>query len=72
VDGVTLAAIQGLNSKLESELKDRDSEIASLETRPVELENLSGRSFGISNAAGAGILGGVSLLGFAFIRRRKA
>lgn len=72
MDGVAIAAIQGINSKLESELKDRDSSIASLETRLVELEKLSGTRTCFSTAAGAGILGGVSLLGLTILRRRKA
>lgn len=72
VDGVTLAAVQGLNSKLESELKGRDEKIATLEARLVELEKLSGGTMTFSRAAGMGLLGGVSLLGFAMLRRRKA
>ncbi len=39
-DGVALAAIQGLNQKLEAELKEKDARIADLETRLVHLEKL--------------------------------
>jgi hypothetical protein len=39
-DGVALAAIQGLNHKLEEQLRAKDAEIASLENRLAELERL--------------------------------
>jgi len=39
-DGVALAAIQGLNQKLTSELKQKDTEITELKTRLQKLESL--------------------------------
>jgi hypothetical protein len=39
-DGVELAAIQGLNQKLEQKLKDKDAQIAHLEESVAELKNL--------------------------------
>ena len=39
-DGVALAAIQGLNRKLEEKLKAKDDQIESLEQRLAELERL--------------------------------
>jgi hypothetical protein len=38
-DGVELAAIQGLNQKLESEVKERDAEIQNLEKKLDELQS---------------------------------
>ena len=43
-DGVALAAIQGLNQKLETELKERNARITDLEQRLERLENLSSQS----------------------------
>jgi hypothetical protein len=40
LDGVALAAIQGLNQKLTEELKRRDAENAELRQRLVQLERL--------------------------------
>ena len=39
-DGVELAAIQGLNHKLEAELKQKNEQIAELERRLERLEQL--------------------------------
>jgi len=39
-DGVALAAIQGLNQKLEERLKEKDTRIAELEKRLEKLERL--------------------------------
>jgi trimeric autotransporter adhesin len=39
-DGVALAAIQGLNQKLESQLREKNSEIQDLKSRLAELEQL--------------------------------
>ena len=39
-DGVALAAIQGLNAKLEAELKAKDGRIADLERRLAGIERL--------------------------------
>ena len=39
-DGVALAAIQGLNQKLEAEVKAKDARIATLEGRLAELERV--------------------------------
>jgi hypothetical protein len=39
-DGVALAAIQGLNRKLEDQLKSKDRQIAELEERLARLEKL--------------------------------
>ena len=39
-DGVALAAIQGLNQKLEAEVKTKDARIAALEQRLSALESL--------------------------------
>lgn len=39
-DGVALAAIQGLNAKLEALLRDRDERIAALERRANDVEML--------------------------------
>lgn len=39
-DGVAFAAIQGLNKKLEAELKAKEAQIKSLEQRLRKLENL--------------------------------
>jgi hypothetical protein len=43
-DGVALAAIQGLNAKLEEELKVKDARIAELERRLAGIEKLLGRT----------------------------
>jgi hypothetical protein len=43
-DGVALAAIQGLNAKLEEELKAKDARIARLERRLAEIEKRLGQS----------------------------
>jgi hypothetical protein len=42
-DGVALAAIQGLNRKLEAELKQKDAEIEELRMRMAKLEELLDR-----------------------------
>ena len=42
--GVALAAIQGLNQKLESELKTRETEIGELSRRLAQLEKLLSKS----------------------------
>jgi hypothetical protein len=39
-DGVALAAIQGLNQKLEQQIKEKDAKILSLESRLAKLESL--------------------------------
>ncbi|HMJ66231.1 MAG TPA: hypothetical protein VK615_12875, partial [Candidatus Binatia bacterium] len=39
-DGVALAAIQGLNRKLEVQVREKDSEIQALKARVSELEEL--------------------------------
>ncbi len=49
-DGVTLAAIQGLNAKLMAQLGDRDREIANLRSRVASLESLSARVAALEHA----------------------
>ena len=39
-DGVALAAIQGLNTKLEQRVKEKDAEISTLKSRLEKLESL--------------------------------
>lgn len=78
-DGVALAAIQGLNTKLEAALKQRDQTIAaqqqtlaSMEARIAKLESASssGGTVLIQRAGiGLGVLG-LPLLGIALWRRR--
>jgi hypothetical protein len=70
-DGVALAAIQGLNVKLKAELSERDQTIKALATRVSELELIArGNGFTWKQSGGMGLAVGLSILGFAFLRRR--
>lgn len=75
-DGVALAAIQGLNSKLESELKTRDAQIAELQKQMAEMQSVLKQAKLSPNAAGIGmgvvLLGIPAVLGIAYLRRRVA
>ena len=42
-DGVELAAIQGLNRKLEAQMKDKDAEIQSLKAKAAQVDSLEKR-----------------------------
>lgn len=50
-DGVALAAIQGLNQKLEAEVKSKDQRIGELETRLAELEKLVRKAVGSQSSS---------------------
>ena len=50
VDGVALAAIQGLNQKLEEQLKTRDAEIRELRRTLAEVQSAL-RALAVQNAA---------------------
>lgn len=77
--GVALAAIQGLNAKLEAELKERDETIAAqqakladMEARVVQLESFAkAGGFTLRQGAGFGVLVGLPVLGYVIVRRRK-
>jgi hypothetical protein len=85
IAGVTVAAVQGLNHKLEKELAARDTtistlsstvaaqsaELSDLKSRMTSLETLA-RQGGLSvgQSAGLGLVVSLPLLGFAILRRR--
>ena len=81
--GVALAAIQGLNTKLGDELKQRDlvieaqkAKLAEMESRVARLEDIATQSgFSLKQGAnlgiGLGALVGLPLIGIALLRRRK-
>jgi hypothetical protein len=77
-DGVALAAIKGLNAKLEDQLAQRDQRIATLEERLARLESDMDRAknpalpIGAGVGLGLGLVGLPVLLGLAYRRGRKA
>ncbi|MFZ4576081.1 MAG: tail fiber domain-containing protein, partial [Phycisphaerales bacterium] len=79
-DGVALAAIKGLNEKLEGELKQRDlllsaqsAELSDLKTRVQQLELIARQGgFSLGQSAGLGLAIGLPIVGAMFIRRRSA
>jgi len=74
-DGVALAAIQGLNSKLESELKTRDAAITAMDQRLMSLETSLKLSKSSPTPAGIGLgaalVGLPAVAGLAIARRRN-
>lgn len=72
--GVTFAAVKGLNTKLELELAQRDRELASLESRLERLESEAAQRTRESVRFGAGLgaagVGMPALIGLIAWRRR--
>ncbi|MDX2017746.1 MAG: hypothetical protein SFY95_08935, partial [Planctomycetota bacterium] len=77
-DGVALAAIKGLNAKLEDQLAQRDQKIATLEERLAKLESAYEQAknpalpIGAGVGLGLGLVGLPVLLGLAYRRGRNA